>query len=118
MTDRKIKTSQNRSTHAMLRYTAVTEAVIERCQQDYRAGREPGRSIPDLSAANAAIIVVESLEADQLLRLSPEEILRQVHQPLSDWGLATLAEIFFDLAEELSKTTHLPAERRREIQSV
>jgi tetratricopeptide (TPR) repeat protein len=101
--------------HAMSRYTAVTEAVIEKCQQDYRAGRELGRSIPDLSATNAAIIVSESLEADPLLEALPEVILRQVYEPLSDWSLAVLAEIVFSLADQLPKAMNFPEVRRQEL---
>ncbi len=104
--------------HAMSRYTAVTEAVIERCQQDYRAGHDLGRSIPDLSATNAAIIVAESLEADPLWQAPPPVVMQKAFGPLSDWSLAVLAEIFFALAEQLPQKTHFPEERRQELLSM
>jgi hypothetical protein len=44
----------------MSRYTVVTEGVIDKCQRDYQAGRDLGRSIPGLSATQAAVIATES----------------------------------------------------------
>ncbi len=102
----------------MSRYSAVTEEVIKKCQQDYRAGHDLGRSIPGLSAAEAAIIVAESLEADLLWQSPPPAIRQEAHEPLSDWGLAVLAEIFFSLADRSPKTTDSPDERREELLSM
>ena len=65
--------AQRHRTHAMSRYTVITEGVIDKCQRDYQAGRDLGRSIPGLSATKAAVIATESLEADRLLRVSPKE---------------------------------------------
>ncbi|MFQ6058828.1 MAG: hypothetical protein ACE5MB_08145 [Anaerolineae bacterium] len=86
--------------HAMSRYTCVTEGVIEKLQQDYFAGRDLGQSIPDISATEAAVMVAESLEADWLWNTPPEELFGEPPlEPLSDWGLAALAEIFFAVAD-------------------
>ncbi len=72
------------------RYSAVTEELIDKCQRDYQAGRDLGRSLPGLSALEAAVIATESLEADRLLRASPKMILTnpfdalQFHDDVSD----------------------------------
>ena len=48
-------------TYAMFRYSAVIMGVIDKCQQDFLAGRDLNRSIPGISATKAAIITTESL---------------------------------------------------------
>ena len=84
--------------HALSRHMAVTEGVIHKCQQDFRAGRDMGRSIPGLNTPKATIIAVESLAADALLHASPEVILVRPFGSLDDWSLAVLAEILFSIA--------------------
>jgi tetratricopeptide (TPR) repeat protein len=85
--------------HATSRYACVTEGVIEKLQQDYFAGRDLGQTIPDISATEAAVIVAESLEADWLWNTPPDELFGGPPVgPLSDWGLATMAELFFGVA--------------------
>lgn len=85
--------------HAMSRYACVSEGVIEKLQQDYFAGRDLGQSIPDISAAEAAMMVAESLEADWLWNTPPDELFGGPPVgPLSDWSLATMAELFFGVA--------------------
>jgi hypothetical protein len=61
--------------HAFSRYMNLTVGVIEKLQQDYFAGRDLGRSVPDIDADTAAIIVAESLEADRIWNLPPERFL-------------------------------------------
>jgi tetratricopeptide (TPR) repeat protein len=86
--------------HAMSRYTCVTEGVIDWCQRDYLAGRDLAETIPDLSAADAALIAVESLEGDRLLDVPPTALLSMPLDGLGDWSLAVLAEILLSLADE------------------
>lgn len=101
--------------HAMSRYAAVTESLIEKCQQDYRAGRNLGRSIPSLDAGQAAIVVAESLEADAMLNWSPTKQMNAARQgAVSDWSLIVLAEIFFTAAEDVNPQQDIFAQTRRE----
>ena len=76
--------------HAMSRYAGVTEGLIAKCQLDFRAGRDLGRSIPNMGAATAEIIVAESLEADRLLETDLFELVALPTTELSDWSLAVL----------------------------
>jgi hypothetical protein len=80
----------------------VGEAVIDKLQQDYFAGRDLGRSIPDLDEFQAVIIFAESLEADRVRATLPE--LLAEGKPLastpSDWTRATGAELFFAVEDE------------------
>ncbi len=86
--------------HAMSRYARVTEGVIEKLQQDYFAGRDLGKSVPDISATEASIMVAESLEADWLWNTPPDELFGGPSVgPLSDWSLATMAELFLGVAD-------------------
>ena len=107
-----MRSRQRRRTHAMSRYTAVTEGVIDRCQRDYQAGCDLGLSIPGLSAIKAAVIATESLEADRLLRASPKVILDAPFEAMSDWSMATLAEMLFALAGSTRGIFSLPKEER------
>ncbi len=89
--------------HAYSRYGCVTERLIDALQQDYFAGREPGASI-SMDATAAAIIVAESLEADRLWETLPERLTRRAArvphtEGLSDWTLATLSELFLEVAD-------------------
>lgn len=104
-------------THAMSRYSAVTINVIEKCQQDYYAGRDLGQSIPGLSATKVTIIVAESLEADSLWQAPPEVVMKRTGEPLSDWSLAILAEIFFALRDQIRQMAHYSEERFHELQA-
>jgi tetratricopeptide (TPR) repeat protein len=79
-------------------------ALIDELQRDYLAGRDPGQSVPHVDATMAAVIVAESLEADHLWDTLPEMLLGK-HPPepqgeVSDFGRATLAELFFAAATE------------------
>ena len=88
--------------HAYSRYTCVSEAVIDKLQQDYFAGRDLGRSIPDLDEIQAAIIVAESLEADRVWATLPELLTegKPLESTPSDWTRATVAELFFAVEDE------------------
>jgi tetratricopeptide (TPR) repeat protein len=110
-----MKSEQRRRTHAMSRYTVVTEGLIDKCQRDYQAGRDMGRSIPGLSAVKAAVIATESLEADRLLRASPEAIMDAPFEAMNDWSLAILAEILFDFADSARRIFPLPQEERKRL---
>ena len=92
-----------RRTHAMSHYTCVTEGVIEKCQQDYLAGRDLGQSVPGMSATEATIIATESLEADRLLETLPQRLLGKTQpepiESLSDWSRAIMAGLFFEVAD-------------------
>jgi tetratricopeptide (TPR) repeat protein len=93
--------SSSRPEHAYSRYMCVTMGVIEKLQQDYFAARDLGRSIPGMDETVAATIVAESLQADRLWETLPERLSGEyTPEPLSDWGLATLAELFFVAAVE------------------
>ena len=113
---KKQKTKPNRE-HAYSRYMCVTEGLIDELQGDYFAGRDLGRSTPGMGATEAAIIVAESLEADHLWDTLPERLSGGAPpelQPerLSDWSLATMAELFFAVAD-LAKSQG-NEERRRD----
>jgi tetratricopeptide (TPR) repeat protein len=102
--------------HAFSRYLIVSERVIDQLQRDYFAGRELGASFPNIDATEAAVIVAESLEADQLLedlpdRLSKEGPPEQQPKQLSDWSLATMAELFFEVVDVAREDGDEEAER-------
>lgn len=104
--------------HAMSRYTAVSEAVIEKCQRDFWAGNDLGQSIPGLSATEVAVIVAESLDADRLLNTSLDELRERLAEPMNDWSLAVLAEMFFAVASQARTMKEIPEERWREAQAL
>ncbi len=87
--------------HVMSRYWHVTEGVIEKCQQDYRAGRDVGRSIPNLSATQATLVAIQSMSGDALVHASPDTILTLPLDQLDDWSLTILAEILFSIAGQM-----------------
>ena len=102
------RTDRSIEDHASSRYTCVSMRLIDELQRDYLAGRDPGVSLPHVDATTAAIIVAESLEADHLWETLPELMARGARpdpsrEPLSDWGLATLAELFFAVADAASR---------------
>jgi tetratricopeptide (TPR) repeat protein len=100
----------------MSRYTAVTESVIEKCQQDYRAGRDLGHSIPSMSTTEAAVVVAESLDADRLLEANLEQLLELPLDPMNDWSLAALAEYLFFFEHQSRAIPEIPEEERRILQ--
>jgi tetratricopeptide (TPR) repeat protein len=88
--------------HAHSRYMMVSESVVDQLQRDYFAGRELDSSFPYIDATQAAVIVAESLEADQLINDLPERLLQgrppeQQPRALSDWSRAAMAELFFEV---------------------
>jgi hypothetical protein len=92
--------------HAFSRYMILTVGAIEKLQQDYFAGRDLGRSVPDIDADTAAVIVAESLEADRIWNLPPKRLLSGEFGKgkMSDFKRAALAEILFgivDVAREM-----------------
>jgi hypothetical protein len=92
--------------HAFSRYMILTVGVIEKLQQDHFAGRDLGRSVPDIDADTAAVIVAESLEADRIWNLPPKRLLSGEFRKgrMSDFKRAALAEILFgivDVAREM-----------------
>ena len=104
-------------THALSRYTAVTEGVIEKCQEDFRAGRDLGRSIPGVDATKATLIAIQSLAADALVHAPPDVILVRPFGPLDDWSLAVLAEILFSIEDQMrGRITILKGQRRRVLE--
>jgi tetratricopeptide (TPR) repeat protein len=101
--------------HAMSRYTCVTEGVVEKCQQNYLAGRDPGDSLPGFSTTEAAVIVAESLDADRLLDAPLEVLLGRPFGPMNDWSLAVLAELLFAIADQARTIESIPEEQVGEI---
>jgi tetratricopeptide (TPR) repeat protein len=100
----------------MSRYTCVTEGVIDWCQRDYLAGRDLAETIPDLSAADAALIAVESLEGDRLLDVPPTALLSMPLDSLGDWSLTILAEILLNLVDEGRNRESVPLEALRMLE--
>jgi hypothetical protein len=99
----------------MSRYAAVTERLIDKCQQDYYANRDLERSIPSLSAGEVSIVVAESLEADSIIHRSPETLRGHARDgSLSDWGLAVVAEILFTWTADVKPDQDIFAGTRRE----
>jgi hypothetical protein len=98
----------------MSRYAAVTERLIDKCQQDYYANRDLGQSIPSLSATEVTIIVAESLEADSIIHRPRERLLEHARDgSLSDWGLAVVAEILFSWTADVNTDQDVFASTRR-----
>jgi tetratricopeptide (TPR) repeat protein len=96
--------NHSREDHAFSRYMCVSAGAIDKLQRDYLAGRNLAQSIPGIDATMAAVIVAESLEADRLWDTLPEMLLgKSPPEPqgeLSDFGQATLAELFFAAADQ------------------
>jgi len=102
------RTDRSIEKHAGSRYSCVSMRLIDELQRDYLAGRDPGVSLPHVDATMAAIIVAESLEADHLWETLRELMaqgapLEPPREPLSDWSLATLAELFLAVADAARK---------------
>lgn len=87
--------------HAQSRFQRVTKGVIHQLQSDFFAGRNLGDSIPDVSSEEAAVMVAESLEADIIWNLDPQELLQgAVKKRLDcDFLRVALAEIFFQVVD-------------------
>lgn len=108
-----------RQSHAMSRYTRVTEGVIEKLQRDYLAGRSLEQSVPGLNQKQAAVIVAESLEADGLLNTPVEDLFEgRFEPPQTDWGRAVLAEMLFAMADHLRSEGEAAEEHRQELESL
>jgi tetratricopeptide (TPR) repeat protein len=89
-----------RPEHAGSHFQCVTQGVIDALQRAYRAGADLGHVIPDIDAETAAVIVAETLEADRVWNLPPEQFLRGVDKGLmSDFKRAALAEIAFGVVD-------------------
>jgi tetratricopeptide (TPR) repeat protein len=86
--------------HAMCRYYAVTVSVIDALQSAHAAGRDLSGVIPGVDAISGAVIVAESLEADALLNASFGALFIKPFDDISDWALAVLAQILFDVIRE------------------
>lgn len=88
--------------HATSKYMAVTTDAIHKIQEDYFAGRDLSRSIPGVDETRAAVILVESLEADRLLRILPKKLFggsfEPLFGPLSDWPQAVMANILLEVS--------------------
>lgn len=88
--------------HAMSKYAAVTLDAIHKIQENYFAGHDLGRSVASFNEADAAVIVVESLEADRLLHMLPEKFFNESFEPLfgplTDWPQAVMADILLEVS--------------------
>jgi tetratricopeptide (TPR) repeat protein len=87
--------------HAQSRFQRVTEGVIHQLQGDFLAGHSLVGSIPDLSGDQAAVIVAESLEADIIWNIDPQELLQGAIKKRRecDFLNAALAEILFAVSD-------------------
>ena len=92
--------------HATSRYQCVTLGLVDELQTDFFAGRELGSRVPGISHEMAAVIVAETLEADRIINLPPEQFLSGTAKSnqMSDFKRAALAEILFIVVEEAQKT--------------
>lgn len=97
--------------HAQSRFQRVTEGVIHQLQSDFFAGRNLGDSIPDISGEEAAIMVAESLEADIIWNLNPQELLQGavIKRRDCDFLRAALAEIFFQVEDTAHRMKDIDA---------
>ncbi|MBN1318012.1 MAG: hypothetical protein JXA42_21195 [Anaerolineales bacterium] len=92
--------------HAYSRYSCITYSVIDLLQKEHLAGRDPGKLLDHIDAKEASVIVSESLEADQLIKnitdaLSSGRSFTPPSDGYSDWSLASAAELFLLLADEM-----------------
>jgi hypothetical protein len=100
--EHKLRSSEE---HAYSRYMCVSMGVIDKLQRDYFTGQALGQSIPGIDATMAAVIVNQSLEADRVWDTLPEKLSGKSlpeppDEPMSDWSLATVAELFLAAAEQ------------------
>ncbi|MGC9350187.1 MAG: SEC-C metal-binding domain-containing protein [Anaerolineae bacterium] len=88
--------------HAFSRYSNMTEDVIHELQLTYLAGFDLGVIFPHIGRDDATIIVAESLEADRVANLEPEQLFDAEHikpDRTSDFKWAALAEMLFELSD-------------------
>jgi hypothetical protein len=86
--------------HAASRYMCVTPGVIDLLQTHFIKGISLVDAIPGMDGDTAAVIVAESLEADRVYNLPPDQLLTSFGQgPESDFKSAVLAEMLFGAAD-------------------
>ena len=92
--------------HATSRYQCVTPGLVDELQTDFFAGRELGSRVSGIGPEMAAVIVAETLEADRIINLPPEQFLSGAAKSnqMSDFKRAVMAEILFSVFEEAQKT--------------
>jgi hypothetical protein len=90
--------------HASSRYMCVTPEVIDLLQTNFINGISLVDAIPGIDSNTAGVIVAESLEADRIWNLPPDQLLSGFNQgPESDFKSAVLAELLFEAAEVAHK---------------
>lgn len=87
--------------HAQSRYGCVTERLIEMLQQAYLEGCDLGPPLSHLDADVAAVIVVETLEADRIWNADFNRILSAevIGEAMTGFKRGVLAEILFGVAD-------------------
>lgn len=87
--------------HANSRFLSTTVSVIDTLQTRYLSGQSLKSAIPDIGLSEAEIIVAESLEADLIWILHPEELLGGyfTQRPVSDFKRVALFEILYAIHE-------------------
>jgi hypothetical protein len=87
--------------HAASRFMCVTLGVIDVLQTNFLNWISLENEIPGMDEEKAAVIVAESLEADRVWNLPPDELLNGINQgPESDFKTAALAEMLFAVDQE------------------
>lgn len=100
--------------HAGSRYMCVTHGVIDDLQTRFFNNLSLEGAIPDIDGERAAVIVAESLEADRIWNLPPDQLLTGFTQgPESDFKSAALSEMFFEAVE--SSPQDEPDDAKRDI---
>ncbi len=85
--------------HASSRFMCVTPGVIDVLQTNFLNRISLVNAIPDIDGDTATVIVAESLEADRVWNLPPDQLLTGFSQgPESDFKSAVLAEMLFETA--------------------
>ncbi|MGD2158104.1 MAG: hypothetical protein PVG14_09100 [Anaerolineales bacterium] len=87
--------------HASSRFQCVTLGVIDELQRDFFAEGDLGQTFSFIDRQKAEVIVAETLEADRIWNLPPEELLGKgfSRKRMSDFKRAVIAELFFNAAE-------------------
>jgi tetratricopeptide (TPR) repeat protein len=86
--------------HASSRFMCVTPGVIDLLQTNFINRISLVDAIPGIDSDTAGVIVAESLEADRIWNLPPDQLLSGFNQgPESDFKSAVLAELLFEAAE-------------------
>ncbi len=87
--------------HAVSRFMCVTLGVIDVLQTNFLNEIGLDNEIPGIDREAAAVIVAESLEADRVWNLPPDQLLGGFNQgPESDFKTAVLAEMLFTADQE------------------